>query len=64
MKTKKPDNRPRFGYCHDLDSQPQICWETKIAGGTPIVVIPVPFNSTKVRQKVRNFTKEFLWPKD
>lgn len=62
MKTKT-DNRPRFGWCPDLDSIPQEVLEDKIfPNERSVAVIPLPFMSPKMKAKVREFTKS-LWPK-
>lgn len=65
MKTPPPstDSRPRFGWCHDLDNDPQIIAES----GSPetdqsVAVIPLPFLSLKIKKQVREFTQS-LWPK-
>jgi hypothetical protein len=57
----KPDNLPRFGFCYDLDAEPQIIHERPIAKiparPRAVVVIPLPFMSAKQKAKVRAFTK-------
>lgn len=67
MKNKtldKTDNRPRFGWTDVLDDDPQVIYEKRILGTKiPVAVIPLPFMSAKQRHKVREFTKETLWPK-
>lgn len=61
-KTPKPDNRPRFGWCGSLDSDPQRIWEEKIPEQRAVALIPLPFNSPKIKKAIREFTKS-LWPK-
>jgi hypothetical protein len=67
MKNKKPaklDNRPRFGYCRDLDRNPQIITEDSkgVKTARQVAVIPLPYMSPKVRAKVRAFVNGTLWP--
>lgn len=74
--TPKPDNRPRFGWCDDLDNEPNIVREKKrgrllssfsmraasVNQDRHVAVIPLPFSSAKMRAKVRALAKT-LWPK-
>ena len=70
MSKLKPDPRPRFGFCWDLDKEPQIVRERTLWGDanfgrkrrTAVAVIPLPFMSSKQKAKVRAFAKT-LWPK-
>ena len=60
------DNQPRFGWSGSLDDDPTIVWEEKdsrMPPERPVVVIPLPYNSAKVRAKVRAFVKDTLFPK-
>lgn len=50
------DLRPRFGWCDDLDLDPQYISEKRVGGGIYVAVIPMPFNSGKIRKEVREFT--------
>lgn len=62
MKKKKEDNRPRFGWCDDLDNEPQFIFEEKAEPSErPVAVIPLPFMSGKRRAIIRKFAKS-LWP--
>jgi hypothetical protein len=54
------DNRPRFGYCDDLDKDPQIVTEKFKGNQRQVALIPLPFQSGKLRKQVREFTKR-LW---
>lgn len=66
MKTKT-DNRPRFGFAQNLDDNPQVVYEKSGGLGSnpiPVVVIPLPYVSAKVRKKVREFVNGTLWPKE
>lgn len=64
-KTENPDNRPRFGWCDNLDNEPQKIFEKRFRKTTqPVVVIPLPYVSAKVRRKVREFVNGTLWPKE
>jgi hypothetical protein len=57
------DKRPRFGWCDDLDKQPQKIVENKSPiYSHPVVVIPLPFMSPKTKALFREFTKGF-WSK-
>lgn len=63
MKTKKPDNRPRFGFCQNLDAEPQKITE-KVNGPSldsvrifPVAVIPLPGNSRATQKRVRDFVR-------
>jgi len=64
----KIDNRPRFGWAHTLDNDPQIIYENPdkwIADDQesfPVAIVPLPYMSGKLRQKVRNFIKKQLPP--
>ena len=49
----KTDNRPRFGWCGNLGSDPQNIYEKKYDGMRPVVVIPLPFHSAKFRKQLR-----------
>ena len=59
MKTPKQDNRPRFGYCLNLDADPQRIHEIKspVKGSKEraVVVIPLQFNSASTRKMCREF---------
>ncbi len=65
MKTKQPDNRPRFGFCGSIDAEPQQIFERSILVDSYygrdarrcVAVIPLPFMSAKIKAKVRAFTK-------
>ena len=64
-KTEKTDNRPRFGWCWNLDNEPQNITEKRVfKAQVPVVVIPLPYASAKVRRKVREFVNGTLWPKE
>lgn len=67
MKTKTPpttDTRPRFGWCDDLDLEPQRVRESRRGkDDISVVVIPLPFHSTKLRKKIKEFAKS-LWQKE
>lgn len=54
------DKRPRFGWTDDLDKDPQYIYEKKQKGFTHVVVIPLPFESSKLRRKIREFIKAKL----
>lgn len=56
------DKRPRYGYCFDLDQDPQRVWEAKDKDATPVVIIPLAFHSAKQKAKINKFVKEFLAP--
>lgn len=68
------DNRPRFGWCDEraIDNDPQVIQEKRPKGKTrdfngkvfPVVVIPLPYISSKVKHKIREFTNGTLWPKE
>lgn len=63
------DNRPRYGWCNNLDLDPQIILEKRPPKSPtrefrPVVVIPMPYTSDKVRMKIKAFTLGTLWPKD
>jgi hypothetical protein len=67
MSTKKEstDTRPRFGWTSDLDNEPQVIFEEKsLKSEKPVVVIPLPYVSAKLRRKVREFVNGTLWPKE
>ncbi len=52
------DKRPRFGWCDDLDSDPQKISESKNWDSShPVAVIPLPFMSPKQRKTIREFAK-------
>lgn len=56
------DQRPRFGWADDLDKDPQHIREKKSPRYRhPVVVIPLPFMSAKLRKKLREFAKG-IWP--
>lgn len=62
------DNRPRYGWCSSLDSDPQIIWDVKPKGYTkneyrPVVVIPLPNASEKLQLKIKYSVLEAIWPK-
>lgn len=71
MPKSKPDNRPRYGYCMDLDKsfigiadqrhQRSDIFPVEIA----VVVIPIPSGakSSSCRRKIREFVNGTLWPK-
>jgi hypothetical protein len=58
------DKRVRFGWTDDFDLEPQLIREMKIKGLAehPVAVIPLPFMSAKIRQKIRNALKGIVWP--
>jgi hypothetical protein len=58
------DKRPRFGWAEDLDSIPQHVYEDKMEDGHPVVVIPLPYLSPKIRKKINEFTNGTIWPDD
>jgi hypothetical protein len=63
---KTPDNRPRFGWTKTMDIEPQVIYETygkRDPLWRPVVVIPLPYVSAKVKKKVREFTNGTLWPR-
>ena len=62
-KTEKPDSRPRFGWCRDLDYDPQWIYEKKSISFYPVAVIPLPCMSAVLRKKIREFTNGTIWPK-
>lgn len=48
------DPRPRFGWCDNLDLDPQHITEKKVnKGDTYVVVIPLPYASPKLRKAAR-----------
>lgn len=60
---QKVDERPRFGWTDSLDKEPQVIYEKKARGHkTPVVVIPLPFMSAKLRREIREFAKHRIWP--
>lgn len=73
MKKTTPslDTRPRFGFCHDLDREPQLIRERAGEGDRAygrsrrmaVAVIPMPYLSPKMKRLVREFTAD-LWPKE
>lgn len=58
------DRRPRFGWSDSLDNDPQFIYESKRGsagrGAHPVVVIPLPFMSPKLRHAMRSVAKQ-LW---
>ena len=56
----KHDNRPRFGWCDDLGKDPQMILEERDQGDVPVVVIPLPYMSSKIKHKIREFTNGTL----
>lgn len=55
------DPRPRFGYCDDLDLDPQhITEKRKSKKDLYVVVIPLPFKSPKLRRYIREFVSKYL----
>jgi hypothetical protein len=65
---KKPeknyDQRPRFGWSDSLDTDPQILSENRFDKSFPVVVIPLPYQSEKLRRKIRDFVNGTIWPKN
>lgn len=64
---KKPyifetDSRPRFGWAKALDDEPQVIYEKKRAGTSPVVVIPMPFGDQVAQARVRRLWKNYWWP--
>jgi hypothetical protein len=58
QKEPKPDLRPRFGWTNKLDNDPQQIWEKPSDKSEfPVVVIRLPFMSSKIRKAVREFSK-------
>ena len=58
------DKRPRFGWADDLDKDPQHVREVKSPRfSQPVAVIPLPFMSSKVRRKIREFVNGSVWPR-
>ena len=56
------DKSPRFGWTDDLDTDP--CYIKEYKGNTfvhPVVVIPLPFMSPKLKKLIRSFTRENIW---
>lgn len=55
------DNRPRFGYCSNLDSDPQTIYERRTLRDLEkeqyVAVIPLPNSSSLNRKKIRDFVK-------
>ena len=65
MNKKPTDQRPRFGWCTNLDNEPQHIYEKGYQDfRTPVVVIPLPYMSAKMRKKIREFTNGTIWPKE
>lgn len=55
------DPRPRFGWCEDLDMDPQHVTEKKHnKGDTFVAVVPLPFNSSPMRRKLREAVKGLI----
>lgn len=56
------DRRPRFGWVDDLDKDPQFIYEVQNKGKErhPVVVIPLPFMSPKMKKFSRVVAKN-LW---
>ena len=53
--------RPRFGWCDDLDNDPQIIWEKKGPNANmPVVLIPLMFMSPKLKKQFREIARK-LW---
>ena len=69
------NNRPRFGWCRSLDLDPQTIFEKRSrlvhgpglapanGGPRPVVVIPLPYMSAKIRDKIKEFTNGTIWPR-
>lgn len=75
MKTikQKIDKRPRFGWTskRNINLDPQKIYENRDdrflvkspkENIIPVVVIPLPFLSAKMRAKIRAFTNATIWP--
>jgi hypothetical protein len=70
-KLQTSDHRPRYGWCADVDSDPEIVWDrrgsksglTKPEDRIPVVVIPLPFGRTpNMHRKIALFVNGILWP--
>lgn len=63
--TPKLDQRPRFGWCANLNNDPQVITEFKGIGSddTPVAVLPMPICSAKRKAVIRKFVNGTLWPK-
>lgn len=71
-----PDMRPHFGWCWDLDADPQLVYDSRescridalannsLIPSWPVVVIPLPFMSARMKQRVLKFVKEQLPPNE
>jgi hypothetical protein len=54
--------RPRFGWTDTLDEDPQYIYEEKSDDHPyPVVVIPLPYMSPKLRRLIREYTNS-IWP--
>jgi hypothetical protein len=65
MKTKERgyDKRIRFGWCDDLDNDPQrISEKREDPIQHPVAVVPMPFMSAKMRAKINKHLKGIVWP--
>ena len=72
MKTKKPDNRVRFGWCDNIDDEPQTVFEKfpkHLIGQNPqqrkpipVAVIPMSFGGKAAQARVRRLVKDYWWP--
>lgn len=56
------DKRIRFGWCDNLDLDPQYIHETKQKDMHPVAVVPMPFMSAKMRQKIKECLRGIVWP--
>ena len=61
------DNRPRYGWCVDLDKNPQTVREERsyseqtATKNRYVVVIPIPYKSSMVRKAVAKLVKRIRW---
>lgn len=69
-KPKKFEPTPRFGWCWDLDFEPQkiredprgLFTKEQINIGDWVVVIPMPYMSNQAKARVRRLIKSYWWP--
>ena len=55
------DRRPRFGWTDTLDLDPQHIYEDKSDDHPcPVVVIPLPYMSPKLRKLIRGFASSLF----
>lgn len=59
------DKRPRFGWCANLDNEPQSVWEGNafLIEPKPVVLIPLPKMTEKMKKLAREFVKG-LWTEE